>query len=168
MAAQRLLQLPIASCSYTLARRFSPSPSLSFLVSSCFSTATHSSAIPAQRSLLLPTIGSRSFSTTEPAFVTTPESTVEITPSGWRPPTGPLPGLTFSVTRVNKINLPVYSERRNQKMFTILRKYEGNVEDLKQRLRQDLQVDVIEKAGHLLIVGNKVMEIKMWLLSLGF
>uniref|UniRef100_A0A6B2LU29 Large ribosomal subunit protein mL49 n=1 Tax=Arcella intermedia TaxID=1963864 RepID=A0A6B2LU29_9EUKA len=91
--------------------------------------------------------------------------------SGYRPPLGNTAGLPFKISRTPSSNLPVYSEFRNgrTRVRTILRKFEGNVEELSQELSAVLGgKEVYHYTGRLEVDGMHREKIKDWLLRLGF
>jgi large subunit ribosomal protein L49 len=96
-----------------------------------------------------------------------PESTK---PSGWLEPLGGTEHLPFQIKRTANKQLPVYSDIRNgrTRYLTIVRKFSGDVKELKEELERLLGLPVTEKVGKLVIPGKHVATVKNWLKQLGF
>jgi len=91
--------------------------------------------------------------------------------SGFRPPLGNTSHVPFKISRTLTNNLPVYHERRNagSRKRTIVRKFQGNVEELSQELSALLGGQkVYHYTGKLEVDGFHETEIKEWLTKLGF
>eukprot|EP01120_Amphizonella_sp_Union-15-10_P016833 TRINITY_DN9118_c0_g1_i2.p1 TRINITY_DN9118_c0_g1~~TRINITY_DN9118_c0_g1_i2.p1 ORF type:complete len:156 (+),score=23.63 TRINITY_DN9118_c0_g1_i2:39-506(+) len=92
-------------------------------------------------------------------------------PSGWVEPLGGTEHLPFKVYRTRNKQLPVYSDFRKSgaSRLTILRKYGGDVNELKQELSRLLGgAEVIVRPGRMEVKGIHVSDIKLWLKRLGF
>jgi len=77
----------------------------------------------------------------------------------------------FKVFRSKNGNLPVYRDYkfRRAKVTTILRRFTGNVDELKSELKKVVEPAVVEeKVGKIVIHGDKFVPVKQWLRGLGF
>ncbi len=102
--------------------------------------------------------------THKPAFVT---------PTGWTEPPAQAPDLPFFVQRSSSGShgLPVYTDFKSQgrtKVITILKKCGGDIDALKSDLEKVCGREVQIKPGKLVVDGNYVRRVKMWLSGLGF
>lgn len=80
--------------------------------------------------------------------------------------------MPFQFSRTPTQQLPVYSDVRNgaSRRVTVLRRYAGDVKELKDELRRLLGDDtkIEEKMASLQINGHHVLKLKRWLRRLGF
>jgi len=78
--------------------------------------------------------------------------------------------LTWTIQRTASRELPVYPNFRGDKVFTVVRRYQGNSEDLKQALQAvvGLEVDIQQRVGRIDVHGSHTVAIKKWLEGLGF
>ncbi|KAK4805491.1 hypothetical protein QYF61_005536 [Mycteria americana] len=99
------------------------------------------------------------------------------TPSGWSPPKDPPPALPYFVRRSRLHNLPVYPRlAKGNRRLTELRHVEGDIWALERELRaflgglgvKELEVQVNEVTGSLLLKGHWAQELRSWLLQRGF
>jgi len=83
-----------------------------------------------------------------------------------------VPPLRFRFERTFTNSLPVYTEHKKHPtpmVYTIVRKYVGNEQDIKKELEKLLPgANITIKVGHLRIKGNHVREVKRWLEKMGF
>ncbi|XP_046716778.1 mitochondrial ribosomal protein L49 [Silurus meridionalis] len=99
------------------------------------------------------------------------------TPSGWAPPSETPPSLPYMIRRSRMHNIPVYSDiKHGSQKSTVVRKVEGDIwafdKDAKEHLRQltgrEPPTKVNEVTMSIRIKGQFDMELKEWLLRLGF
>lgn len=87
-------------------------------------------------------------------------------------PLGGTENLPFQFARTKAHQLPVYSDIKNgySRRVTVLRKYSGNVVEIKEELHRLLgpQTKVEEHQGEIQINGHHVLKLKRWLRRLGF
>lgn len=92
--------------------------------------------------------------------------------SGWLGPIGGTEKLPFQFTRTENQQLPVYSDIKNghSRRVTVLRKYSGDVRELKDELARLLgeSTKIEEHSASLQINGHHVLKLKRWLRRLGF
>lgn len=92
--------------------------------------------------------------------------------SGWLEPLGGTESLPFQFTRTPTSQLPVYSDLRNgrTRRLTVIRRYTGDVNELKDELRRLLgeETRIEQHAGRIEINGHHVLKLKRWLRRLGF
>lgn len=92
--------------------------------------------------------------------------------SGWLGPLGGTEKLPFQFARTTNQQLPVYSDIKNghSRRVTILRKYSGDVRELKEELTRLLgeNTTIEEHSASLQITGHHVLKLKRWLRRLGF
>eukprot|EP01121_Diplochlamys_sp_Union-15-3_P012742 TRINITY_DN3861_c0_g1_i1.p1 TRINITY_DN3861_c0_g1~~TRINITY_DN3861_c0_g1_i1.p1 ORF type:complete len:149 (-),score=26.46 TRINITY_DN3861_c0_g1_i1:8-454(-) len=92
-------------------------------------------------------------------------------PSGWMDAIGNTEHLPFRIKRTKSKQLPVYSDIKNggSVLLTVVRKYDGDVKELKEELSRLLGgAEVVEHVGRLEVKGHHVADIKLWLRRLGF
>jgi len=120
----------------------------------------------------------RRFSTSTPNNVSTSVKNIggiidslPITKSGWCPPLGRNENLPFFVKRSATGNLPVYLKIRNgrSRVTTHMKGVSGDAEKCRAALQESFP-DVVVKTNisSLEVKGNRVEEIKTWLLKHGF
>jgi len=80
--------------------------------------------------------------------------------------------LSFHIQRTKNKTFPVYTDFKNGRQIvqTILRKYTGNVQDLKMELQYLLgpETKITEKVGRIEIQGKHTIALKKWLEDMGF
>ena len=97
-----------------------------------------------------------------------------VTPTGWtEPPAQPPSNLPFFVQRSSSgsSGLPVYTDFKSQgqtKVITILKKCGGDIEALKKEMEKVTGTEVELRPGKLIVKGNYVRRMKLWLSGLGF
>ncbi|KAG7322754.1 hypothetical protein KOW79_014100 [Hemibagrus wyckioides] len=112
-----------------------------------------------------------------PTRIPSPPKHTSPAPSGWTPPSETPPSLPYMIRRSRMHNIPVYSDIKhgNQKN-TIVRKVEGDIwalnKDMKEHLQQltgrEPPTKVNEVTMSIRVKGQFDMELKEWLLKLGF
>ena len=93
--------------------------------------------------------------------------------NGWSPaPESPLPDLPFHVKRTALgLQLPVYRDYRNgrTRVLTILRRYKGDAQELRDEMSKVCEGKrVTARPGRLEVVGDHAVDIRKWLVGLGF
>ena len=81
----------------------------------------------------------------------------------------PLPSLQVERTRSQQ--LPVYTDFRNghTRVLTLVRRVSGDTDALRDELSRVLGgAEVAARPGRLEVQGNRVAQLKMWLMGLGF
>ena len=66
--------------------------------------------------------------------------------------------------------LPVYTDIKNNRsrVVTVVRKIDGDVEEMRNELSKVCGAPVLQRAGRLEIVGRHTTAIRSWLVGLGF
>ena len=96
-----------------------------------------------------------------------------VTPTGWTEPPAQPPNLPFFVQRSSSgsSGLPIYTDYKSQgqtKVITILKKCGGDIEELRKEMEKVTGTEVEIRPGKLIVKGNFVRRIKLWLSGLGF
>ncbi|XP_060752155.1 mitochondrial ribosomal protein L49 [Tachysurus vachellii] len=112
-----------------------------------------------------------------PTRVPPPPKHTGTAPSGWTPPSATPPSLPYMIRRSRMHNIPIYSDIKhgNQKN-TVVRRVEGDIwalnKDMKNHLQQltgrEPPTKVNEVTMSIRVKGQFDMELKEWLLKLGF
>ena len=92
-------------------------------------------------------------------------------PSGWAPPLGTIVELPFAVFRTESKCLPVYLRyRKNLPVTTVVRKYRGDENQLREELQAVVgrEVKITQYTGRIEIKGNHFNVVHSYLRRLGF
>eukprot|EP01027_Heterolobosea_sp_BB2_P023831 GEZU01035849.1.p1 GENE.GEZU01035849.1~~GEZU01035849.1.p1 ORF type:complete len:184 (-),score=7.23 GEZU01035849.1:111-614(-) len=108
--------------------------------------------------------------TTDAVSAEVPKALTLNNPTGFEPPIGGTEHLPFHFKRTPFGNLPVYMDYKNgrTKIVTVVRKIEGDVQEVRRELETLTGLPVEVKQGSLLIKGNQSALVKAWMRALGF